>query len=376
MSDKIPDFVSLKPVKKACPLAKYILLIGQRSNGKTFCVLEEALRIFVDSDEQFSTGIVRRWEEDFKGKNGDAQFDSLIYNKYRGNVVQSMTKGKYNNVVYYRRAWYLVKQNEKGEEELRSSIPLALAFAITKQQHYKSISFPRIKTIMLDEMITRTYLPNEFVEFMNLVSTIVRERDDITIYMLGNTLSGYCPYLAEMGLKNVRSMKQGEIEVYKFANSKLQVCVYMTDKISKKGKPSDIYFAFNNPSLKLITGDSVWELANYPHVPFKYLPKEIEYIYFIKFDGMLLQCEIINHEKQWITYIHRKTTPIKEDDKGYVFQQDFDPRPNYHRRISHTTSKIGKYIASFFFRDKVFYQDNEIGDIVSQYLQWQDHVRI
>ena len=372
----MPEFVSLKPLKKACPDAKYYMLMGQRSNCKTTCVEEESINTWFDSDEQVTTAVIRRWEEDFKGPNGSAYFDGLIYNRYRGNILQTITKGKYNNVVFFKRAWYAVRLNEKGEEEARSNVPIALALAITKQQHYKSISFPRIKIICLDEMITRTYLPNEFVEFMNLVSTLVRERDDITIYMIGNTLSGYCPYIAEMGLKNVRYMKQGEIEVYKFANSKLKVAVYMTDKIAKKGKASDIYFAFDNPALKMITGESVWELANYPHCPFKYLPKEIKYVYFIKFNNELLQCEVINHEKQWITYIHRKTTPIKEDDRGYVFQEEFDPRPNYHRRISHVTTKIGKFIASFFFRDKVFYQDNEIGDTVSQYLQWQNKVQM
>lgn len=372
---KIPEFVSLKPVKKACPNAKYYLLFGQRSNGKTFCVLEEAINVWWDSQETQTSAIVRRWEEDFKGKNGSDYFEGFIFNKYRGNILQTITKGKYNAIIFFKRAWYAVKLDEKGEEVARSTIPVAIAFAITKQVHYKSISFPRVKLIVLDEMVARSYLPNEFIEFMNLVSTIVRERDDITIYMLGNTLSGYCPYIAEMGLKNVRNMKQGDIEVYKYANLALRVVVYMTDKIAKNGKASDVYFAFDNPQLKMITGASVWELANYPHCPFKYKPNEIKYIYFIKFDQELMQCEIINHEKQWITFIHRKTTPIKEDDKGYVFQQDFDPRPNYHRRISHCTSKLGKFICSFFFRDKVFYQDNEIGDLVSQYLQWQDRVK-
>lgn len=368
---KIPEFVNTKVVKKACPTAKYIVMIGQRSNGKTFSVLEEALDQWIESKESTSTAIVRRWEEDFKSRNGAEYFQGFVSNQYRGNIIQSKTKGKYNDVVYWKRAWYAVLRDEKGEELNRSPVPIAIGFAISKQVHYKSISFPRIKLICLDEMIARIYLPNEFVEFMNLVSTIVRERDDILIYMLGNTLSGYCPYLSEMGLKNVRNMKPGEIEVYKYGNSPLKVIVYMTDRISKKGKASDVYFAFSNSNLKMITGESTWELANYPHCPQKYKPKEVEYVYFIIFNGETLQCEIINSEGNWFTFIHRKTSPIKEGDEGMVFQEAFDPRPNYHRRISHLMTKFGKWVASFYFRDKVFYQDNEVGDIVYQYLQWQ-----
>ena len=33
-------YVSLAPMFKVCPNAQYYILVGQRSNGKTFCVLE------------------------------------------------------------------------------------------------------------------------------------------------------------------------------------------------------------------------------------------------------------------------------------------------------------------------------------------------
>lgn len=370
------DFVSLKPMFKVCPSAQYYIMVGQRSNGKTFAVLEQFIDNWWGSDETMSNGVIRRWDEDFNKSKGDQFFENFIHNEKRGNILASKTNNKYNAVVFYKRAWWAICIDAEGNETKRSSVPIAVAFAISLETHYKSASYPRIKDILLDEMIARTYLVGEFISFLNLISTIVRLRDDIRIFMCGNTLSGYCPYIAEMGLKNIRSMKQGEINLYKYGkNEQMKIVVYMTDSITKKGKPSDVYFCFDNPEVKMITGESVWELAVYPHLNVKYKPMHIKLNYFIQFDGETFHCEIINIEKSWFTYIHRKTTPLKDEDKDIVFKQEPDIRQNFRRRLTKPTDKLGKFIAYFYASDKVFYQDNEVGDMVNQYIQWSNQVR-
>ncbi|MFV3037454.1 phage DNA encapsidation protein, partial [Klebsiella pneumoniae] len=92
--------------------------------------------------------------------------------------------------------------------------------------HDKSTSFPDIDLIIFDEFLTnRLYLNDEFILFMNTVSTIVRRREDVKIYMLGNTVNKYCPYFAEMGLEHIPKMTQGTIDVYAYGNSDLTVAV-------------------------------------------------------------------------------------------------------------------------------------------------------
>ena len=71
-----------------------------------------------------------------------------------------------------------------------------------------------------------------------------------------------------------------------------------------------------------------------------------------------------------ITYIHEKTTPIKNEDKDISCSPEHDPRPNWFRNIRRPRCKIDKRISYFFSAEKVFYQDNEIGEIVRNYLQW------
>ena len=138
---------------------------------------------------------------------------------------------------------------------------------------------------------------------------------------------------------------------------------------NKKGKKSDLYFAFDNPKLSMITGGA-WEMEIYPHLPYKYKPKDILFTYFIKFDDELLQCEIINTENSVFTYIHRKTTELKNTDNDLIYSVDYDARPNWKRKLTKPTTDIEKKIAIFYTRDKVYYQDNEVGEIVRNYLQW------
>ena len=120
-----------------------------------------------------------------------------------------------------------------------------------------------------------------------------------------------------------------------------------------------------------------WEIDIYPHLPCPYIPKNIKYMYFINFDGETLQCEIIRtvdpetKRKVMFTYIHRKTTKIKDNDGRYlVYQEEFSPLRNYRRRITRPSSDLEKTILSFYKNDKVFYQDNDVGEIVRNYLQW------
>ena len=218
-------------------------------------------------------------------------------------------------------------------------------------------------------MTRKYYLPEEFVLFQNLLSTIIRTRDDVTIYMCANTVNKYdCPHFEEMGLNRIREMERGQIDVYKYGESGLTVAVEYADGIAKK-KPSDVYFAFSNPHLKMITS-GCWEMDIYPHCPVKYLPKDIIFTYFIKYKDIILQCEIVNKDGLTFTFIHRKTTELKDVENDIIYTTDFDVRPNFKRRITAPQSKIEQKIASFFREERVYYQDNEVGEIVRSYLQW------
>lgn len=341
--------------------AQYNIIFGERSNGKTYAVLKHGIQNYCKNGKQMA--IVRRWKEDLRGKRGAAMFDSLVAN----DEIRRITNGEYTTVYHYSGRWYFSNFDEKTGKQVPSPEPFAYAFALSDMEHDKSSSYPNITTIMFDEFLTRQYyLPDEFVTFMNVVSTIVRYRRDVTIFMLGNTVNKYCPYFKELGLTNILKMEKGKIDVYSYGESELKVAVEYADS-PNKSKPSDLYFAFNNPKLDMITGGT-WEMAMYPHLPVKYESKDILFMYFIVFGGSTLQCEIVQKNDCLFTYIHRKTTPIKDEDNDIIYTMEHDPRPNHFRRLTRPASKLERKIHSLFTREKVFYQDNEVGEVVRNYL--------
>lgn len=357
--------------------ADYYVGFGERSNGKTFSVKHLILfgyhKYGIDINGYLDDGtqgaIIRRMEEDFRKGRGASMFNDIVNNAELGNILEKETKGKWNNIKYVSYTWWLEKIEDDGT--ITTDVqPFCYAFAMSSEEHYKSNSYPKIKLILLDEFISRNgYLANEFTYFTSILSTIIRDRDGVRIFLMGNTISKVNPYFTEMGLTKAKSMKKGTIDVYEYGESGLKVAVEYTDFPQKK-KKSDKYFAFNNsPSLKMVTSGE-WELNFYPHLPYKYLPKDIVYTYFIKYYGEIFQCEIIEKDGIWFTYIHRKTTPIKENETAIIYQQEYSPLPNYKRKIIYALSKMEEKIVWFFRNDKVFYQDNEVGDMINNYILW------
>lgn len=355
-----PKFYTLKNINSKN--AQYNIIFGERSSGKTYAVLKQALETFWKTGKQLA--IVRRWREDFIGKRGATLYDSLVAN----NEIKKITKGEYTTIYYYSSRWYLANIDEKTGKKIPCEKPLAFGFALTSTEHDKSTSYPDITTICFDEVLSRTgYLPDEFVLFMNLISTIVRHRKDVKIYMLGNTINRYCPYFSEMGLTHVKNMKPGDIDVYKYGNSELTVAVEYTSNTTKK--ESDFYFAFDNPKLQMIT-DGTWEIDIYPHCPVKYVPKDVILNYFIVFNDDILHCEIICKDDNYFTFVHRKTSELKDTEHDIIYTTEYNPRPNYRRKITVPTSRIEKRILDFYKKDKVFFADNETGEIMRNYLIW------
>lgn len=361
------EYYSLEPILRE--EAHYNIIIGERSNGKTYSVLQKIVNDYSEHGHQ--AALLRRMQEDFIGKRGAGLFEPLIDN----GEIELATAGEWTSVYYYASRWFLCRYEEdkKGNiERITDSQPFMYGFALSQMEHEKGTGYPNVKTIVFDEFITRmAYLRDEFVLFMNTLSTIIRSRDDVIIFMLGNTVNKYCPYFDEMGLRHIKDMKQGEIDVYqlKHASGKILKVAVEYCKPFEKGKKSDFYFAFDNQKLEMITS-GVWEIDIYPHCPYKYKPKNILFTYFIEFDKELLQCEVVQVDNICFTFIHRKTTPLKNPDTDLVFTTRYDARPNYRRKLTRPHLDIERKIAEFYATDKIFYQDNEVGEIVRNYLLW------
>lgn len=369
-------FYSLEDIKKIG--AHYNVIFGQRSNGKTYAVLCEILDNYRNKKKQGA--LIRRYLDEIGPTKRSTIFAKIVEN---GEIAKRWknTPEQWTSVRYWRHRFYLCKTVDTGKENPQTICdenPRMYVFALTEEQDIKETCYPEVTTIFFDEFISRNgYLMNEFTIFLNICSTIIREREDgVTIYRVGNTISKYCPYFKERGLSKITDIPLGKIQVYSYGESRLKVAVQRSDNVKKINSRKDInpYFAFDNPHLNRIT-QGEWELDIYPHCPARFVPKDIIYRYFIRWEENTFECDIVNYEGDYFTYVHVKTTPIKDIKEEIVFQKEASIGNRYRQRLTKPTDVLGKKILLFYLTNHVFYQDNTVGDCVNNYLKWCNTIR-
>ena len=375
------------PFKLFENFSEYYMMIGERSDGKTYIIMEMMLYLYINYG--YCGALIRRWETDIKGEFGRKQIDNLIGDndiviqrtkgKYH-NAVEEISGGKYHTIVYKSRAFYLAtaSMDEKGNVMyICADKPFMYAFAISQEEHNKGGGLSRIKIILFDEFITRdSYIVDEFVSFMNLLSTIIRRRNDVTIFLCGNTISRYSIYFEEMGLKHLKSQQFGSIDVYEYTivdkkthkEQKAFVQVELIDFVGGEHKTSNKYFCFDNPKIRMIT-DGKWEISIYPRLPEPIKPMYVKFKYFIRFDGETFMCEIVKSPTNKFTFIHPFTKEIVIDKNTIIFDLDCEISLHHRKRITKPYDDIGKLIASYFAQDKVCYSSNAVGETIRTYIE-------
>lgn len=365
------QYYNIRHVIRDYPDAYYYMVFGERSDGKTFSSLDYCLERHSKTGEQFA--YIRRWGEDIRKKN----LSELFSGHEENGRISHWYNGEWNRVYYGSGKFYLEKTDQDGKV-IRSEEPIGYAFDLNGMEHYKSISFPRVTTIIFDEFISRNgYLPNEWILFTNTLSTIIRLRTNVKIIMLGNTVNKYgCPYFPEMGLSHIKDQKPGTVDIYRYGDGSLQIAVEYSGSSKKNGgKPSDVYFAFDNPELKMIT-TGAWEMAIYPHLEVKYKPKDVIVNFFIKYEEITLHGEVVSIDTGLFIFLHQKTTPIKDENNDVVYTSSPSQKWNYKMCLTKQRDKLSALILRCLKENKVFYSSNEIGEVFRNYVMWSDSFNI
>ena len=385
------EYYSFRLTLNNYPDAKYFVIFGERSNGKSYSVLEYCVEEFYNSSYSNSFGYIRRWKDDTTASLMYQVFKSLKSNDKHINVIEKITKGEFNEVIVNKRCFYLAHKTDEGEiDNVLDKQPLGYIFSLSESERVKSTGYPDIKTIFFDEFIAEG-LPmiNEFSRFRSLLSTIIRNRDDVIVILAGNTVNKHNVYFNEFGMKKAKYQKPGTIDVYKYPDEDGKELLLVSDYADfpqrKKIKKSNIYFAFDKEKNAMIRqGD--WDIGSYPHLEYFYKPNDIKLIYFIKFEGEIYQAEIItvldneenkiypeenekySNKRITFTYIHKKTTSIKYPHEHIIFQPESSSLPNIRNSIDNAYDEITKFIRSYFISNKVMYQDNDVGDAINAFM--------
>lgn len=219
---------------------KYKLIIGERGNGKTYAAKMLIINKFIQERAKFA--YVRRRKEQIARKDMKRLFSDINDIAMEPDVLGDYIK--YN----VEQGFYI--DGDDGKPMIMG-YPFSIESAVTR----KGIPWHDIKYIFFDEFLEYgNAIPDELSQFMNLISTIVRNRDDVTIIMCANTVTKMSPYFELFGI-DLKKLKQGLI--YSFvhqagATGSIEWCA--SSNITKEGgRAKNSYIGFdNNPTSNMI----------------------------------------------------------------------------------------------------------------------------
>ena len=240
--------------------ADYHILLGERSNGKSYAVKERALiRAWKNPDEN-KFMLMRRWGMELKA--------SYVEQYFTDAPITAITGGQCNTVVANAGKIYLAKYNEETRKNERVAV-VGYYRDLMGEQHFVSQNFNDTDLIIFEEFISRDYyLPDECNKLQNFVSTVARRRH-IDVYMIGNTISRVCPYFNDWGLVNIPKQKQGTIDTYKVKTDQVDeitgepvIITITVEYCENSGNNSKMFFGAKSG---MITGGA-WQVSARPHL--------------------------------------------------------------------------------------------------------------
>ena len=345
--------------------ATYRLAIGQRSNGKTYGACRKVLQAY------FQTGkpsvYIRRMEEMIRPMNIESLFNQHL------DYIMEQTENRYNRIIYRQRKFYLARFDEQPNGKYIKTAqdinPFCICYAISTAETTKGADPGEIYCAIFDEFITRQfYLANEFIKFQNLLSSVIRDRPGIIIYMIANTVSKHCPYFRDMGLYRIQQQEQGTIDVYTMGKSGTKIAVEYCSPTKSTSKVSK-YFCFDNPQLDMITKGS-WEIALYRHAPDKMASYPIILTFFVIFDGKTVQGDIYTYKDSPLIFWHPKTTPIQDPENTIIYMEDHeDSNPLHQIDLRAGQTRAQKLIFDLCRQRKTFFADNETGEVIANWIK-------
>ena len=169
------------------------MIVTERGFGKSYGMAKFVTKDYLKHNNEFA--YIRRYKSDLK-QAVPSFFKEIIKNNEFPDV----------------------KLSGSGNSFFCNDQKFGYAMTLSTAQDLKSSNFPKVKTIIFDEFIIeegqkKYYLHNECFVFLNLLETIMRMRNDVRVFMLGNAGNLYSvPYFLYF---NIDIPYNNEYKLYK-----------------------------------------------------------------------------------------------------------------------------------------------------------------
>lgn len=335
-------YYSLDKIKKyQCP---YRVIIGKRSNGKTYSVIADGLKIWAKTGKKFA--YVRRYREDITKPNLEHLLDP--------HDISKLTGGAWVGFDYRSRQFRVVDSEDKKGDIVCET------FSLNAWERQKGADRGKFSIILFDEFITRDqYLKNEVDTFLDVISTIVRDRGTAQIYMVANTISQFCPYFGALGI-DIKTLKQGQI-----AQINDRAVIEWCNDNGKQS--SSIYFDGFRHS-KMISGGE-WDIRKYPSL---YPKSHLDFTFVLRFFVILsdrkIAGEILTGQGAVFLYFYPFTGEIKHPDNTIIYGGKMDINALHAADFNSGSTGAHALISDLIRQQKMFFADNLTGEGITAFI--------
>lgn len=351
-------FVSVKPLKPYTSKWQYAILLGERSNGKSYSVKEFVLKNYRDKGGKFI--YLRRYQIETKPSYVDGYFrDAPV----------SQIFDDYESITAYRGGIYLSKLDEESGKIVRGDC-IGYSAHLSSESHFKSQNYNDVTDIIFEEFVTSEgYLYREVEKLMSFISTVARRRR-VRVWLIGNTISRLCPYFSEWGLSNIPKQEQGTIETYE----------HTTDQTDENGDPISVkiavYFCENSGNnskmffgtAAKMTTTGTWQTREYPHLPYRYRECQNVYSMLYSYKEFMFKFEVLRHKNNGELSLFVHPFNIETARDGMRIISDIPDTSPFSSTSFVILTKGDKLIDYLWKTGKVFYCDNLTGSDIDSIL--------
>ena len=292
---------------------------------------------------------------------------NTIVNYHAGQYILALTDGKYNAVKYYQKRFCYIRV-EDGKEVDKCETPFCVSLAA--EDCYALCSTyeaPRGDLIILDECFNDRNTADEFVRFVHLHKTIVRERMSDKIFILGNTLDVNNIWYRQMMIQNeVRKLKRGQSKIVTTPQGMPIYIHFLENRAPEKRRLfNTAHYGFDNPELNAIVGNGEWNVKMYPQTcELRDRKMLVRGIYFNYHDDLYLEASIIECESGKYLEVHpANSESAKRGDLQYVLALPIAKNQLYFGQDS-----ISQVVKKFVARKRIVFADNETGDLFEKFM--------
>lgn len=341
---------------------KWYNLNSERSVGKT----TNLLLIGMVMNKMYGTQIQLIRHHIAKASYYRELFNTIV-NYKNGQYILAITDSKYNAVKYWQKRFYYSRIDD-GKEVDRAEEPFCVSLAAEDCYNLCSTyEAPRGDLIILDECFNDKNTADEFVRFVHLHKTIVRERMSDKIFILGNVLDVNNIWYRQMMIQNeIRKLKRGESKIVTTPQGMPIYIHFLENRSPEKRKAFNFaHYGFDNPELNAIVGNGEWNVKMYPQTcELKNRRMLIRGIYFNYHDDLFLEGAFIQTDSGKYFEVHpTRYESAAKGDIQYVLGLPTKPNQLYYGR-----DKISQTIRDFIMRKRIVFADNETGDLFDKFM--------